>query len=142
MAFFKKTKQEPENLAEFVAQIEKLKIGLDAVSRELKELKEKNKLSIQKVGIIRFNPFREVGGDQSFSVAILDDNDNGVIITSHYTREGNRIYGKPIKAGKSEYPLSEDEISAIEKAKNSKPEAISYPSSKKESKKQKKSNGK
>lgn len=140
--FFKKSKSEPKNLPELLVQLEKLKGKMGDVSQELKELKEKNKLSVQKVGIVRFNPFREVGGDQSFSIAILDGNDDGAIITSHYTREGNRVYGKPLKAGKSEYPLSEDELSAIEKAKNHDLEITSESDNKKKNKNPKKSNGK
>jgi hypothetical protein len=81
-------------------------------------------LAIQKLGIVRFNPFKEVGSDQSFSVAFLDDNDNGVVITSHYSREGNRVYGKPIKSGESGYSLSKEEIDAIGMAK--KPETAAF----------------
>ena len=68
------------------------------------------------MGIVRFNPFSGVGSDQSFSVALLDKNDNGIVITSLYNREGNRVYAKPIKTGVSEYLLSTEEKSAIEKA--------------------------
>lgn len=72
---------------------------------------------IQKVGIIRFNPFKETGSNQSFSLALLDGNDNGVVVTSLYTREGNRVYGKPIKRSQSEYLLTEEEKEAMEFAK-------------------------
>ena len=67
--------------------------------------------------MVRFNPFSEIGGDQSFSVALLDGNDDGLVITSFYTREGNRVYGKPIKQSVSQYALSKEEIKAIEMAK-------------------------
>jgi len=50
-------------------------------------------------------------------LALLDGKDNGIVMTSLYAREGNRVYGKPIKNGKSEYSLSEEEKQAIEKAK-------------------------
>ena len=140
--FFKKTKEDPKSLNEVVIQLKELKKKTDNISEEIKKIKEKNKFSVQKIGIIRFNPFREVGGDQSFSLAILDDNDNGVVITSHYTRNSNRIYGKPVKAGKSEYILSESEISAIEKAKNPNSKIILTQEIKKERKSTKKNNGK
>jgi len=68
--------------------------------------------------VVRFNPFSGVGSDQSFSIALLDSNDNGVVITSLYTRNENRVYAKPLKAGRSEYLLSAEEKNAIEKAKN------------------------
>lgn len=114
--FFKK-KKEPENLKEILSQFKELKANFDKISKELENLKKENKFNIQKFGIVRFNPFKEIGGNQSFSVALLDGNDNGVVITTLYTREGNRVYGKPIKNGQSEYLLSTEEKEAIEKAK-------------------------
>jgi len=116
--FFKKRKKEPENLAEVLTQFKDLKENLERISLELENLKRENKFNIQKVGIIRFNPFSEVGGNQSFSIAFLDGNDSGVVITSLYTRTENRVYGKPIKNGQSEYLLSGEEREAIEKAKS------------------------
>jgi len=116
--FFKK-KREPENLAELLTQFRELKENFEEISRKLEELREKNKLAIQKVGMVRFNPFKEMGGNQSFSIALLDGNDNGLMITSLYSKEGNRIYGKPIKDGQSEYLLSREEKEAIERAKGS-----------------------
>lgn len=73
-------------------------------------------LSIQKVGIVRYNPFKEVGGDQSFSIVLLNSQNNGFVITSLYGRETSRIYGKPIENGSSKYQLSEEEKKAIEQA--------------------------
>lgn len=73
--------------------------------------------SVQKVGLIRFNPFKDTGGNQSFSLALLDSFDNGAVISALFTREGTRIYAKPLKAGKSTYQLSEEENEAIGEAK-------------------------
>lgn len=112
--FFKKQKKEPERLKEVLVQFKDLKENFERISQELENLKKENKFNIQKIGMIRFNPFRGVGGDQSFSVAILDANDSGIIITSLYNREENRVYGKPVKAGRSEYLLSEEEKKVIE----------------------------
>jgi len=117
--FFKKRKKEPENLEEILSWFKDLAEKCEKIYQELKNLKKESKFSIQKVGIVRFNPFKEVGGNQSFSIALLDGNDNGVIITSLYTREGNRVYGKPIKGGESDYQLSEEEKEALKKAKPS-----------------------
>jgi len=69
--------------------------------------------SIQKVGVVRFNPFKETGGNQSFSIALLDSKDNGLVISSLFTRQGTRIYAKPVKNGKSTYQLSKEELEAI-----------------------------
>ncbi len=112
-----KQKKEPENLDEILSQFKDLEKNFGKISEELENLKKENKFSIQRVGVIRFNPFKEIGGDQSFSAALLDGNNDGIVITSLYTREGNRVYGKPIKAGFSEYLLSEEEKKAIEMAK-------------------------
>ncbi len=98
--------------------MKKLEENYDNVSRELKEFKEKSKKDLRKVGIVRFSPFSEVGGDQSFSVALLDADDNGFVLTSHYLRESNRIYAKPVEKGASKYQLSKEEIEAINKAIN------------------------
>lgn len=70
--------------------------------------------SIHKVGLVRFNPFNDIGGDQSFSVALLDGKDSGFIISSLHTKEGTRVYAKPLVEGKSsKYQLTEEELQAI-----------------------------
>ncbi len=115
--FLSKKKKEPENLKEALKQFDELKKSFEKLSLEFEALKEENRLSLQKIGLVRFNPFSEIGGNQSFSLALLDANDDGLVMTSFYTREGNRVYGKPIKKGKSQYALSREEVKAIEKAK-------------------------
>jgi len=114
---FKKEKKEPKDLKEVLKQFKDLKMDFDKLFREFSDLKASHQFNVQKVGMIRFNPFSEIGGDQSFSVALLDGKDDGVVITSFYTREGNRVYGKPIKKGESQYALSKEEVKAIETAK-------------------------
>lgn len=86
------------------------------IKRELARLDKKNLLHIQKIGVIRFNPFNETGGDHSFSVAILDANDTGIVLTGLHTRERTRLYIKKIVRGKSEHDLSKEEVLAIKKA--------------------------
>lgn len=72
---------------------------------------------LHKFASLRFNPFKDVGGDQSFAIAMLDGKNNGVVITSLYTREGTRVYSKSISSGKSEkYPLTEEEKQVIKLA--------------------------
>lgn len=115
--FFKKDRKEPKNLKEVLKQFQDLEESFEKLSEELEVFKEGCRFSLQKLGMVRFNPFSEVGGDQSFSIALLDGNDDGVVMTSLYTREGNRVYGKPIKNGKSQYTLSQEENKAIEIAK-------------------------
>ncbi len=105
---------------------------LALVDKEIQELFEiSNKIhnlsqrSIHKVGIIRFNPFKDIGGDQSFALALLDGKDCGITISSLHTREGTRMYSKPIVKGESEkYTLTEEEKAAIKAAVTIKPTKI------------------
>ena len=83
-------------------------------------IEEKDKRHIQKVGLIRFNPFSELGGDHSFCLAILDDRDSGVVITGLHTRDRTRVYIKDIKNGQSSLELSSEEKKALASAEKSK----------------------
>ena len=73
--------------------------------------------TLQRVGVVRFNPFQDTGGDQSYSVALLDDFGDGIVFTSHFHRDGSRSYAKPILNGQSKYALSDEEREAIKQAK-------------------------
>jgi hypothetical protein len=73
--------------------------------------------NLQKVGFVRFNPFAATGGDQSFSLALLDRKNNGLVLSSLHSRESTRLYAKTLKRGKSiDYELSKEEQKAIEHA--------------------------
>lgn len=72
---------------------------------------------VQKVGIVRFNAFDNVGSDLSFSIALLDNNDTGLVISGIYARDSSSTYAKPVSSGKSKYTLSAEEIQAIDIAK-------------------------
>lgn len=71
---------------------------------------------IQRVGILKFNAFDDVGGEQSFALALLDANNNGVLLSSLFTRTESRTYAKAIAAGRSEQPLSKEEQVALSRA--------------------------
>lgn len=86
------------------------------LSKTLDELRELQRRDIQRVGFIRFDAFRDVGGELSFSLALLNDKKEGVVISSLYGREGARVYAKPIKEGTSPFPLSDEEKEAIRRA--------------------------
>lgn len=74
--------------------------------------------SVQGIGIIRFNPFSAgSGGNQSFSIAFLDERHSGVVFSTLYTRDRVGVYAKPLEAGTSTFELTQEELSAIEKAK-------------------------
>ncbi len=72
--------------------------------------------AIQRVGVVRFNPFADTGGDQSFAIALLDDKGGGVVLSGLYARGGVRVYAKPVSGGRSEYTLSTEEQQAIAQA--------------------------
>ncbi|MBS4539291.1 DUF4446 family protein [Clostridium sp. D2Q-11] len=94
------------------------------VKEEVKEVKNyasnidnRLKTSIQRVGMIRYNAFDDMGSDLSFSVALLDDNNTGIVISNLFGRNESITYGKPVINGESDYKLSIEEIQAIDRAK-------------------------
>lgn len=72
--------------------------------------------TLHNVGFVRFNPFRGMGGSHSFSIALLDGDYNGFLITSLYSKEGVRTYAKEIKAGVSEQAITREEEKALRQA--------------------------
>ena len=72
--------------------------------------------AFQRVGLVRFNPFEDTGGNQSFALALLDAEGNGWVLSSLHSRTGTRVYAKPIRGGRSEAALSDEESSAIKQA--------------------------
>jgi hypothetical protein len=89
---------------------------VEALNRLHRELETLSQQSIQKVGVIRFNPFSDTGGDQSFAVALLDADGNGVVLSSLHGRADTRIFAKQVLAGRSKHALSDEEQDAIRKA--------------------------
>ena len=71
---------------------------------------------LRKVGIVRFNAFDDVGGEQSFALAILDSNKTGVVLSSLHGRQDARLYAKPIVDGQGDRPLSDEERGALDQA--------------------------
>jgi hypothetical protein len=94
-----------------------------AVSRQVDELatrtailEETQRRTFQRVGLVRYNPFEETGGNQSFALALLDATGDGWVLSSLHARSGTRVYAKAIKAGRAESGLSEEETAAIRQA--------------------------
>ena len=111
-----------ENLDESISIINKSIKDLESFRGELEEylagVEKRLRRSTQSVHTVRFNPFQGVGngGNQSFATAFINENGDGVIISSLYSREHVIIFSKPIKKGGSEYELSEEEKKAIKEA--------------------------
>lgn len=109
-----------EQIAKAVAELQEGQKSLIADLRHLNV--EHQKLStqsitfLQKLGFLRFNPFEETGGDQSFSVALLDGNNDGFVLTSLHTRSGTRTYAKEVKSGKNKQGFSSEEQKVIKLA--------------------------
>lgn len=83
------------------------------LTESLGQLKKDFTFAVQKVGLVRFNPFNDGGGNFSFCLALLDAHDTGVVITSMYGREQNRIYTKKIEYGKCDSKLTDEEGQAM-----------------------------
>jgi hypothetical protein len=86
---------------------------LDDLSAKTAVLEATQRRALQRTGLVRFNPFEDTGGNQSFALAILDAQGNGLIVTSLHSRAGTRVYGKAIAAGRSEAALSQEEGEAL-----------------------------
>lgn len=86
---------------------------LDTVQRELQAA---SRLALQRVGVIRFNPFQDRGGEQSFAIALLDHAGTGIVVSSLHGRTETRLFAKQISSGKSAITLSEEEQQAIRAA--------------------------
>ncbi|MBI3289886.1 DUF4446 family protein [Candidatus Microgenomates bacterium] len=83
----------------------------------LAQIQKKDLKHIQKIGLVRFNPFRDVGGNQSFTLALLNDEDTGIVLTGLHARESTRLYVKDVIRGTSRSELSREEKQALEVAK-------------------------
>ena len=100
-------------------QIDKTKNQEEIINEvicRIKDLENISERTFQKIGVIRFNPFNNLGGNQSFTIALLDKQNNGFVISSLFIKEGNRVYAKAVKNGKSEHPLSGEEEEALKRA--------------------------
>lgn len=90
---------------------------IEELVKRAEKIENDGESHIQKIGLVRFNPFSETGGDQSFTLAVLNGVNAGIVISSLHSRQSTRIYAKPIKPGKVEgTQFSKEEIEAISKA--------------------------
>ena len=109
-----------ENLKVYMDRVKKVEDLNKEIIQYCERLDKTVDTCIQKIGIVRYNAFKDVGSNLSFTLALLDNNNNGVVLNGIYSRDNSNIYAKPIKDGKSEYILSDEEKEAIEKAINEK----------------------
>ena len=109
-----------EDLENYMYRVERVEKQNAEIANFIKNLDDNVSECIQKIGIVRYNAFKDTGSDLSFALALLDENNNGVVLNGIYSREMSNIYAKPVENGKSKYTISEEEKEAIEKAIDSK----------------------
>lgn len=104
-------------LEDLLKNISRQDSDLVKVGEILEQIKKRDLRHIQKVGLIRFNPFRDVGGNQSFTLSLLNEEDSGIVLTGLHSRDTTRLYIKDVLRGKGKSELSKEEKNAIEAAR-------------------------
>lgn len=112
----KKAETLEDTLVHIIEEINRMNSVQKDTDKILKNLNTRVSGSITGVGIVRFNPFANSGGNQSFAIALLNELGDGVIVSTLYSREKTSVYAKPVKKLKSEYELTKEEAEALSKA--------------------------
>jgi hypothetical protein len=113
----KKAKDLEDTITSLGNDIQALQKSKQSIESELKVINQKLKKSLRGLETIRFNPFPDQGGNQSFAIGMLNEEGDGLVLSSLYSRERMSVFAKPVKAGKSSYDLTLEEKEALEKAK-------------------------
>lgn len=104
-------------LEEHLKRVGLVQVRIADLEKLVEKIQKTDLVHLQKVAWVRFNPFEDTGSDQSFVLALLDGEDNGLVISSLHGRDRTRIYCKPVISGKAaDYPLSDEESQAVQKA--------------------------
>lgn len=106
-----------EALTKILLRLQEVSGRTDKLEKELLRLSGDSTLHLSRIGLVRFNPFSDTGGSQSFTLALLDERNNGLVMTSLYARTGNRWYVKEVHMGAGvNIDLSKEELAAIKRA--------------------------
>ncbi len=100
-------------LNDHIAQVRDTTRRVEDVDQLAQRLEKAAYFSLQHLGVVRFNPFHDTGGDQSFAIALVDGHGNGVVLSSLHARDATRIYAKPLNRWESTYSLTDEEKQAI-----------------------------
>jgi hypothetical protein len=111
-------------LADYLGTVRATAQSVNQMRAEHEELVRTMPSAIRHVGLVRFSPFHDTGGDQSFALALLDGQQCGVVVTGLHARTDSRLYAKPIDHGASTYSLTPEEREAMEIALERKPVAL------------------
>jgi hypothetical protein len=96
-----------------LGQVHALQRQLDDLTIRSAVLETAQRRAFQRVGLVRFNPFEDTGGNQSFALALLDELGDGFVMSSLHARAATRVYGKAVTKGRSEAALSDEEAEAL-----------------------------
>ena len=105
-----------DRILDFFERIECLEDAEKRMHKDIREIKENLKITYQKTGLVKYDAFREMSGALSYSLALLDKENNGILITSMYSREGCYTYAKDIIKGECKLNLSDEEAEALKQA--------------------------
>lgn len=105
-----------EMLKSYIYKVEEIDAKNQEIQAFCNKLDKDMASCIQKIGIVRYSAFKDMGSDLSFTLALLDEKNDGVVLNGIYSRELSNIYAKPIKNGTSTYTISEEEKQAIDLA--------------------------
>ena len=114
----KDTESMEDIILSYLQRVESLEEGEEITRAALTAIKDNLKITYQKKGLVKYDAFREMSGALSYSLALLDKENNGVLISSMYSREGCYTYAKDIVNGESKINLSEEETEALKQAMN------------------------
>lgn len=104
-------------LEKILTQVDSSGEKIEKLVQQYQKLEEEGRFHLKKIGVLRFNPFKDTGGNQSLVLALLNDENNGLVLSSLYARTGSRWYVKKVIKGKGvELELSKEEEEAIKKA--------------------------
>ena len=107
-----------EMLRAYIMAVQKVENQNNEIVSYCKTLENKISQCTQKIGMVRYNAFKDTGSDLSFALALLNEKNDGVVLNGIYARDMSNIYAKPIESGKSKYVLSDEEQEALRKAMN------------------------
>lgn len=107
-----------EQLRTYMDKVLQVKNESIEIKEQCKKMSNEIAGCIQKVGLVRYNAFKDTGSDLSFTLAILNKENTGIVLNGIYSRDMSNIYAKPVENGESKYTLSEEEKEAINKAIN------------------------
>ena len=105
-------------IKDYVSQVQDIKQENKEIEKYCEVLENKENKCLQKIGLVRYNAYKDTGSNLSFAVAILDGENSGIVLNGIYTRDSSNIYCKNVEKGESSYALSKEENEAIYKAIN------------------------